>query len=55
MNEGKFHVRYLRVPLISSKLFAADCRMLVERITRFLDFKEAVICKEIVIAYLCSL
>lgn len=33
MKEGKLLVRYLGVPLISSKLSAADCRMLIERIS----------------------
>jgi len=32
MNEGILPVRYLRVPLISSKLSVADCRMLLDRI-----------------------
>lgn len=32
MREGKLHVRYLGVPLISSKLSAGDCRVLVEKI-----------------------
>jgi hypothetical protein len=32
MKEGSLPVRYLRVPLISSKLSSTDCRVLLERI-----------------------
>jgi hypothetical protein len=34
MKEGKLLVRYLGVPLISSRLCAADCDILLEKITR---------------------
>jgi hypothetical protein len=34
MMEGVLPVRYLGVPLISSRLSAEDCRMLLERISR---------------------
>jgi len=37
MKEGQLHVRYLGVPLISSNLSAADCRMLMEKISGRLD------------------
>jgi hypothetical protein len=37
MKEGKLPVRYLGVPLISSRLSYADCRGLLERITRRID------------------
>jgi hypothetical protein len=37
MNEGLFPVRYLGVPLISSRLSAADCEALITRITRRID------------------
>jgi hypothetical protein len=33
MEEGKLPVRYLGVPLASSKLFAMDYRVLIEKIT----------------------
>jgi hypothetical protein len=33
LEEGQFPIRYLGVPLISFKLFAANCRMLIEKIT----------------------
>jgi hypothetical protein len=33
MHEGKFPVRYLGVPLISTRLTAADCEQLLDRIT----------------------
>jgi hypothetical protein len=33
MEEGKLPVRYLGVPLVSSKLSAMDCRVLIEKIT----------------------
>lgn len=35
--EGKLPVWYLGVPLISSRLSAADCRMLIEKITSRID------------------
>jgi hypothetical protein len=38
MEEGHFPVRYLGVPLISSKLSAADYRVLIERITKRIDY-----------------
>jgi hypothetical protein len=37
MTEGKLPVRYLGVHLISSRLSAADCRMLIEKITSRID------------------
>jgi hypothetical protein len=37
MKEGKLPVRYLGVPLISSRLSSADCGVLLERITRRID------------------
>ncbi|XP_059430260.1 uncharacterized protein LOC132163900 [Corylus avellana] len=37
MNEGHLPVRYLGVPLISTKLFAADCGALLDRITGLID------------------
>jgi hypothetical protein len=37
MKEGKLPVRYLGVPLISSRLSSADCGGLLERITRRID------------------
>ncbi|XP_059434561.1 uncharacterized protein LOC132167566 [Corylus avellana] len=37
MKEGKLPVRYLGVPLISSRLSYADCGVLLERITRRID------------------
>jgi hypothetical protein len=37
MKEGKLPVRYLGVPLISSRLSSADCGGLLERITRHID------------------
>lgn len=37
MKEGKLPVRYLGVPLISSNLFAVDCRMLLQKISGCLD------------------
>jgi hypothetical protein len=33
IQEGKFPVRYLGVPLISTRLIAADCEQLLDRIT----------------------
>jgi hypothetical protein len=37
MKEGQLPVRYFGVPLISSNLSAADCRMLMEKISGRLD------------------
>jgi hypothetical protein len=37
MKEGVLPVRYLGVPLISSRLSAEDCRMLLEKISRRID------------------
>ncbi|XP_059441952.1 uncharacterized protein LOC132174291 [Corylus avellana] len=37
MNEGHLPVRYLGVPLISTRLSAADCRALLDRITGCID------------------
>jgi hypothetical protein len=37
MKEGHFPVRYLRVPLISSKLSAGDCKGLLEKIAGRID------------------
>lgn len=37
MKEGSFPVRYLGVPLISSKLSAANCRLLLDRIFGQMD------------------
>jgi hypothetical protein len=37
MKEGKLPVRYLGVPLISSRLSSTDCGVLLERITRRID------------------
>ena len=37
MNEGFFPVRYLRVPLISSRLSAVECGALITRITGRID------------------
>jgi hypothetical protein len=40
MKEGKLPVWYLGVPLISSNLYAVDCRVLLEKIWPFglMDF-----------------
>lgn len=35
--EGSFPIRYLRVPLISSRLFKKDCKILIERVKNRLD------------------
>lgn len=37
MKEGKLPVRYLGVPLISSRVTAADCSVLLEKITGWID------------------
>jgi hypothetical protein len=37
MNEGLFPVRYLGVPLISSRLSTPDCEALITRITGRID------------------
>ena len=37
MKEGHLSVRYLGVPLISSRLSSADCRTLLDRITSHID------------------
>jgi hypothetical protein len=37
MNEGHFSVRYLSVPLISTRLSAPDCMTLLDRITSRVD------------------
>jgi hypothetical protein len=37
MNEGTFPVRYLGVPLISRRLLASDCSVLVDKITTRID------------------
>lgn len=37
MKEGKLPVRYLGVPLISTRLTAADCSSLLEKITGCID------------------
>ena len=37
MNVGILPVRYLGVPLISTRLTAADCGVLLEKVTRHID------------------
>lgn len=37
MNEGHLPVRYLGVPLISTRLSAADCEALLDKITWYID------------------
>jgi hypothetical protein len=37
MQEGVLPIRYLGVPLISSRLFAADCKMLLDEISSHID------------------
>jgi hypothetical protein len=59
MKEGKFPVRYLGVPLISSKLSAVDCRVLIEKITQRINSWTSkqlhVFCREVLTDYLNSL
>lgn len=35
--EGSFPIRYLGVPLISSRLFTSDCKILVEKVKNRID------------------
>jgi hypothetical protein len=37
MNAGILPVRYLGIPLISTRLSAADCGVLLDKITRHID------------------
>lgn len=37
MKEGKSPVRYLGIPLISKKLFASDCEVLLENISGIIN------------------
>jgi hypothetical protein len=55
MIEGHLLVRYLGVPLISTRLSATDCGSLMDRITRRIDswLSRNLLCRKITIAFLC--
>jgi hypothetical protein len=58
MKEDHFPIRYLGVPLVSTKLSAIDCKTLIDRIIspyRFLDLKESIFCWETSTSVLCPI
>jgi hypothetical protein len=57
MKEGHLPVRYLGVPLISSRLSSADCGTLLDRITGRIDLviQESLLCMQVSVVIFCPL